>query len=210
MYAVDSQQTKLIRRMVPHFEHRLFLSATPHNGYPESYTALLELIDNQKFARGVDPDKQSRDETVVRRLKVNVTNPDGTPRFRIRQTREIPVEYTELEREVHGLLGSFADLRKRRMAPKARGGRRAADLVTLLLKKRLFSSPPPSCTPSRSTSPTWTTRRAARALPPPKSRTGWTTSPTSPPNSTTLASPTRRTTPSPAPRASPRRRTARS
>lgn len=27
------------------------------------------------------------------------------------------------------------------MAPKARGGRRAADLVTLLLKKRLFSSP---------------------------------------------------------------------
>ncbi|MDX3631151.1 DISARM system SNF2-like helicase DrmD [Streptomyces europaeiscabiei] len=141
VYAVDSQQTKLIRRMVPHFEHRLFLSATPHNGYPESYTALLELIDNQKFARGVDPDKQSRDETVVRRLKVNVTNPDGTPRFRIRQTREIPVEYTELEREVHGLLGSFADLRKRRMAPKARGGRRAADLVTLLLKKRLFSSP---------------------------------------------------------------------
>lgn len=141
VYAVDSQQTKLIRRLVPHFEHRLFLSATPHNGYPESYTALLELIDNQKFARGVEPDKQSRDETVVRRLKVNVTNPDGTQRFRIRQTHELPVEYTELEREIHGLLGSFADLRKRRMAPKAHGGRRAADLVTLLLKKRLFSSP---------------------------------------------------------------------
>ncbi|MER5758504.1 DISARM system SNF2-like helicase DrmD [Streptomyces sp. NPDC002082] len=141
VYAVDSQQTKLIRRLVPHFEHRLFLSATPHNGYPESYTALLELIDNQKFARGVDPDKQSRDETVVRRLKANVTNPDGTPRFRTRQTRELSVEYTDAEREVHGLLGSFSDLRRQRMAPKARGGRRAADLVTLLLKKRLFSSP---------------------------------------------------------------------
>ncbi|MEO3976472.1 DISARM system SNF2-like helicase DrmD [Streptomyces sp. CAU 1734] len=141
VYAVDSQQTKLIRRLVPHFEHRLFLSATPHNGYPESYTALLELIDNQRFARGVEPDKQSRDETVVRRLKVNVTNPDGTPRFRTRRTLQLSVEYTDAEREVHGLLGSFADLRKRRMAPKARGGRRAADLVTLLLKKRLFSSP---------------------------------------------------------------------
>ncbi|MFD0375598.1 DISARM system SNF2-like helicase DrmD [Streptomyces sp. NPDC127112] len=141
VYAVDSQQTKLIRRLVPHFEHRLFLSATPHNGYPESYTALLELIDNQKFARGVEPDKQARDETVVRRLKANVTNPDGTPYFRTRRTSELPVEYTDLEREVHGLLGSFADLRRQRMAPKARGGRRAADLVTLLLKKRLFSSP---------------------------------------------------------------------
>jgi SNF2-related domain len=49
-YAVDSQQTKLIRRLAPHFEHRLFLSATPHNGYPESFTALLEIIDDQKFA----------------------------------------------------------------------------------------------------------------------------------------------------------------
>lgn len=141
VYAVDSQQTKLIRRLVPHFEHRLFLSATPHNGYPESYTALLELIDNQKFARGVDPDEQARKETVVRRLKSTITNPDGSPRFRTRRTRELPVEYTDTEREIHGVLSSFADLRRKRMTPKARGGRRAADLVTLLLKKRLFSSP---------------------------------------------------------------------
>lgn len=141
VYAVDSQQTKLIRRLVPHVEHRLFLSATPHNGYSESYTALLELIDNQRFARGMDVDKQARDETVIRRLKSAVTNPDGSPRFRARRTQELPVDYTAVEREVHGLLSSFSDLRKKRMAPKAHGGRRAADLVTLLLKKRLFSSP---------------------------------------------------------------------
>jgi superfamily II DNA or RNA helicase len=141
VYAVDSQQTKLIRRLVPHVEHRLFLSATPHNGYSESYTALLELIDDQKFARGVDPDEQARRETVVRRLKSGITKPDGTPHFRTRRTRELPVEYTPREREVHGLLGSFSELRRRRMIPKARDGRRAADLVTLLLKKRLFSSP---------------------------------------------------------------------
>ncbi|MFE6103962.1 DISARM system SNF2-like helicase DrmD [Streptomyces laurentii] len=141
VYAVDSQQTKLIRRLVPHFEHRLFLSATPHNGYSESYTALLELIDDQRFMRGVDPDDEARKETVVRRLKSQIRNSDDTPRFPVRHTRELPVDYTEVEREIHGLLSSFADLRKRRMAPKARGGRRAADLVTLLLKKRLFSSP---------------------------------------------------------------------
>jgi hypothetical protein len=55
-YSVDSQQTKLIRWLAQHFEHRLFLSATPHNGYSESFTALLEIIDDLRFVRGVDPD----------------------------------------------------------------------------------------------------------------------------------------------------------
>ncbi|MFG2137819.1 DISARM system SNF2-like helicase DrmD [Streptomyces sp. NPDC048650] len=141
VYAVDSQQTKLIRRLVPHFEHRLFLSATPHNGYPESYTALLELIDDQRFARGVEPDREALRDTVVRRLKSTVTHADGTPRFRTRRTLELPVDYTPQEREIHRLLGSFAELRRKKLTPTARGGRRAADLVTLLLKKRLFSSP---------------------------------------------------------------------
>ena len=79
-YAVDSQQTKLIRWLAPHFEHRLFLSATPHNGYPESFTALLEIIDDQRFARGVDPDPVAQKETVVRRMKGQITEADGTRR----------------------------------------------------------------------------------------------------------------------------------
>lgn len=141
VYAVDSHQTKLIRRIAPHFEHRLFLSATPHNGYPESYTALLELIDSQKFLRGIEPDKEALGGTVVRRLKSQVTDDDGNPRFRTRVTRTLDVDYTPAEREVHELLTEFARLRKTRIARGARGGRRAADLVTLLLKKRLFSSP---------------------------------------------------------------------
>ncbi|MGK3109129.1 DISARM system SNF2-like helicase DrmD [Streptomyces sp. WAC05858] len=141
IYAVDSQQTKLIRRLAPHFEHRLFLSATPHNGYQASYTALLELIDNQRFFRGVEPDKAALDDTVVRRLKSTVTNEDGTPRFRTRESKALPVEYPDTEREIHSLLTRYAALRKKRVAPDRRGGRKAVDLVTLLLKKRLFSSP---------------------------------------------------------------------
>lgn len=53
VYAIDSRQTKLIRRLAPHFTHRLFLSATPHNGYQASFTALLEILDDQRFARGM-------------------------------------------------------------------------------------------------------------------------------------------------------------
>ena len=139
-YAVDSQQTKLIRWLAPHFEHRLFLSATPHNGYPESFTALLEIIDDQRFARGVDPDPVVQKETVVRRMKGQITEPDGiTPRFAKRDARAIPVSYPDTERQAHALLKEFAALRRRRLT--SRKGRASVDLVTLLLKKRLFSSP---------------------------------------------------------------------
>ncbi|MEU6207381.1 DISARM system SNF2-like helicase DrmD [Micromonospora musae] len=139
VYAVDSQQTKLIRRIAPHFTHRLFLSATPHNGYQASFTALLEILDNQRFARGVKPDQAAVKDTVVRRLKRDIENPDGTPRFVERKASAIPVAYPEDERQIHALLTQFAELRRKRL--NSQRGRKATDLVTLLLKKRLFSSP---------------------------------------------------------------------
>jgi hypothetical protein len=92
VYAIDSQQTKLIRRIAPHFTHRLFLSATPHNGYQASFTALLEILDDQRFARGVQPDRDAVKQTVVRRLKRDIVNADGTPRFVARRTSPIPVD----------------------------------------------------------------------------------------------------------------------
>jgi superfamily II DNA or RNA helicase len=138
-YAVDSRQTKLMRRLAPHFEHRLFLSATPHNGYQSSYTALLEILDPRRFARGVPPDDQALGDTVVRRLKSSIVNEDGSRRFRRRETHSIPVEYPPDELDVHALLTRFAERRRTRL--RAQRGQRATDLVTLVLKKRLFSSP---------------------------------------------------------------------
>ncbi|WP_405084891.1 DISARM system SNF2-like helicase DrmD [Microbispora sp. NBC_01389] len=140
VYAVDSQQTKLIRRLAPHFTHRLFLSATPHNGYQASFTALLEILDDQRFARGVDPDPAAVGETVIRRLKRHIVNADGTKRFVDREASAIPVLYPADERGVHDLLKRFAEVRRARLNRNVKG-RKAADLVTLLLKKRLFSSP---------------------------------------------------------------------
>jgi superfamily II DNA or RNA helicase len=139
VYAVDSQQTRLIRSLAPHFTHRLFLSATPHNGYQASFTALLEILDDQRFARGVEPDREAVRQTVVRRLKSDILREDGSPRFVQRRTSPIAVDYPEDEREIHRVLGEFTELRRAR-ATKRRG-RKAVDLVTLLLKKRLFSSP---------------------------------------------------------------------
>src|SRR5436190_3502084 len=68
-YATDSLRTEAVRLLAPHFEHKLFLTATPHNGYPESFTALLELLDNQRLARGTSPDRTQPNAALARRPK---------------------------------------------------------------------------------------------------------------------------------------------
>jgi hypothetical protein len=55
--------------LAPCFEHRLFLSATPHNGHSNSFSALLEILDPQRFCRGVKVTKQNREDVMVRRIK---------------------------------------------------------------------------------------------------------------------------------------------
>ena len=113
-YAVDSQQTRAMRRLSQHFEHRLFLSATPHNGYRESWTALLAMLDPLRFARGVEPDEAAKRQVVVRRMKDTIRKPDGSPRFPRRVVGAIEVEYSETDREAHRLLQAFADSRRKR------------------------------------------------------------------------------------------------
>lgn len=138
-YAVDSQRTSAIRELAPHCEHRLFLSATPHNGYPESFSALLELLDDQRFARGVPPSQNKLDEVMVRRLKRDLPKRwDGSPRFPQRRLDYLEVEHTEEERTAHRKLVAYADSRRRR---SGNPGRSSSEFVTILLKKRLFSSP---------------------------------------------------------------------
>ena len=69
-YAVDSQLTRTVRELAPRFEHKLFLSATPHNGHSNSFAALLEILDPQRFCRGVPVrDPKLLEAVMVRRLK---------------------------------------------------------------------------------------------------------------------------------------------
>ena len=68
-YAIDSHITRAVRDLAPRFEHRLFLSATPHNGHSNSFSALLEILDPQRFCRGVRVGKKMLEDVMVRRLK---------------------------------------------------------------------------------------------------------------------------------------------
>jgi SNF2 family DNA or RNA helicase len=144
-YATDSLRTEAIRMLAPHFEHKLFLTATPHNGYQESFTALLELLDNQRFARGMSTDTpefmKQRDVVMVRRLKSELPKDDfGQDRFPKRDLDDpLEVDYPEEEKRIHAVLRQYTKLRQARAADNAE--KFATDFVLMTLKKRLFSSP---------------------------------------------------------------------
>ncbi len=138
-YALDSQRTQALREVGKHFEHKLFLTATPHNGYQESFSALLELLDDQRFARGVAPDPGQLRTVMVRRLKSEIKNWDNTDRFPRRTLEHIPVDYTAEELQVHAWLTEYARLRAEGYRDNSE--RFATEFVLKLLKKRLFSSP---------------------------------------------------------------------
>lgn len=138
-YALDSMRTQAIRTLAPHFEHKLFLSATPHNGYTESFSALLELLDDQRFCRSFVPDKAQLTAVMVRRMKSEIKNDLGGRRFAERRLEAIEVDFPEEERNAHALLAKYTKLR----ADRAEGDAEkiATDFVAKILKKRLFSSP---------------------------------------------------------------------
>lgn len=139
-YATDSMRTDAIRELSPHFEHKLFLTATPHNGYAESFSALLELLDNQRFARGVRPDRDQLAAVMVRRLKRELPpHWDGTPRFPERKLEAIEVAYSDDEKNAHRRLQEYTKLRQKHAQDNTE--RTATEFVLKLLKKRLFSSP---------------------------------------------------------------------
>jgi SNF2 family DNA or RNA helicase len=139
-YATDSLRTQAIRSLTAHFEHKLFLSATPHNGYRESFAALLELLDSQRFARAVTPDRNQLDAVMVRRMKNELKlRWDGSRRFAERTVRHLEVPYSNEERQAHQDLQAYSELRLKNAASE--GERMAAEFVLKLLKKRLFSSP---------------------------------------------------------------------
>jgi len=134
-YAVDSLRTRAVRKLAERCEHRLFLTATPHNGYTESFTALLEMIDNRRFVRGATVNPKNLTEVVVRRLKKTLTEL-GVKSFPPRHVEPMLFEPTDGEIAAYARLEAFLDRRK-----KASKSKQGGDMASLLLKKRFLSSP---------------------------------------------------------------------
>jgi superfamily II DNA or RNA helicase len=131
-YAVDTQRTIAVRQLADRCEHRLFLSATPHNGHPESFTALLEMIDSRRFSRGALLDADALTDVTVRRLKRDLT----TKGFKKREVHALTFTPRDDEQEKFAVLDEIV-----KQSAELNGTKPGGDIVTMLLKKRFLSSP---------------------------------------------------------------------
>ncbi|QDU09073.1 DISARM system SNF2-like helicase DrmD [Gimesia aquarii] len=140
-YAIDSQITRAVRDLAPRFEHRLFLSATPHNGHSNSFSALLEILDPQRFCRGVPVTAKYRDEVIVRRIKEDIREiQGGFPKRNVVQISidGLPTDAPELR--LSRLLQEYRESREERLKNETKRKQAASGLLITGLQQRLLSS----------------------------------------------------------------------
>ena len=141
-YGIETKFTRAIRDLGGRFEHRLFLSATPHNGHSNSFSTLLELLDPYRFTRGVPVrGKSVLEDVMVRRIKEDVREVQGG--FPERDVRRIAIEdlpENAPELVLSRLLDEYRGLRDERLKHGTARARAAAGLLVVGLQQKLLSS----------------------------------------------------------------------
>jgi superfamily II DNA or RNA helicase len=140
-----SQRTRMLREIRFLFEHRVFASATPHNGKTVSFTGLLELLDPIRFQMSVEmdtTDKRHLGEVRIRRLKDDINKQSLRPPF---ADQLPPVELSlRLSPKESALYNALREYRKHGQKALAHGSaseRWLGQFIFSLLTKRLLSCP---------------------------------------------------------------------
>lgn len=145
----DSDLAQMLQLISPWFEHRVFLTATPHNGHTRSFSGLLEALDPVRFTRKSELDAQDRvrvGEIVIRRLKSEINAAYislGEPaRFSERFVDALPVlRFGSQERALSDAFHDFKKALHKATAQASPSERAAAAFALEVLQKRLLSGP---------------------------------------------------------------------
>jgi len=147
-FGEDSDLSKMLRAISPWFEHKLFLSATPHNGHTRCFSGLLEQLDPVRFTQSsdfTDSMKQRIEQVVVRRLKREINALDEqagiVPRFCERRPRPLPLYFSPVERKLSTTFAEFRSAVKKLIANSSRIEQIAGGFAIEVLNKRLLSCP---------------------------------------------------------------------
>ena len=160
-FGEDSELCRMLRLVAPQFEHRLFLSATPHNGHTRSFTGLLEMLDPVRFTRTSEMTAAMRgrvEDVVVRRLKREINARSLQPRSANggsieRQRRRTSVLHPPSadgdllsrtdprETAVSAAFDAFRTAVRKLVSAGTRPRRRAGTFAVEILGKRLLSCP---------------------------------------------------------------------
>lgn len=138
-----SQLNQMLTSVAPWFEHRLFLSATPHNGYTSSLTGLLQVLDPFRFRKTMVMTTREREQmatTVVRRTTASIPETEIPDRLRVAIRHEL-LRYvlTPDERSLYDAVSSLC-MFLGRLSPGSSGASDAPELLSSLLRTRLLSS----------------------------------------------------------------------
>jgi ERCC4-related helicase len=144
----DSDLAQMLRQITPYFEHKLFLTATPHNGHTRCFSGLLEQLDPARFTQTTDfePDQKARiPEVVVRRLKREIIQFDldsgKAARFSPRFAKPLPLFFGRAELRLNTAVEELRKAVRQVVASRQRQEQLAGSFAAEILSKRLLSCP---------------------------------------------------------------------
>jgi superfamily II DNA or RNA helicase len=139
----DSDLCRMLRLLAPQFEHRLFLSATPHNGHTRCFTGLLEILDPVRFSQTDqlrDAERGRVQQVVVRRLKREINARTNPPKFCARlDPHALVLSLTPQEVALSAAFDAFRKAIHRLIAGERGTRRRTGSFAVEILGKRLLS-----------------------------------------------------------------------
>jgi hypothetical protein len=137
----ESDRCSMLRQVAPYFEHRLFLTATPHNGHTLSFTGLLELLDPVRFQQKMNLDEEDYKQlnlVMVRRMKSELNK--GRRRFKERSISGIPAILSAKEVALFEAMARYREGGTKELGRIGRREKALGGFILQLLTKRLLSS----------------------------------------------------------------------
>jgi superfamily II DNA or RNA helicase len=139
----DSDLCRMLRLLAPQFEHRLFLSATPHNGHTRCFSGLLEILDPVRFSQTDQLREAERarvHQVVIRRLKREINARTNPPKFCTRLAPQaLVLSLTPQEVALSAAFDAFRKAINKVIASDRSMRRRTGTFAVEILGKRLLS-----------------------------------------------------------------------
>ena len=143
----DSELCEMLRKIVACFEHKIFLTATPHNGSTRSFTGLLEILDPARFRQTSEmqpKEKERVQQVVIRRLKRDINARTTPAKFSERkppQELDLDGSLSGAEKRLNQAVEALKDGLRVEIARAGDTRRPAGNFALEVLGKRLLSCP---------------------------------------------------------------------
>lgn len=143
-FGEESDLAKMLSVIAPLFEHKLFLTATPHNGHTACFTGLLEKLDPVRFHKTSELKGAARDrvpQVVVRRLKREINERSNPKRFSDRAIKSLNLDLDAHEKDLSVAFQAFRTKVRALIAQASKSEQTAGAFAVEILGKRLLSCP---------------------------------------------------------------------